>query len=172
MGFTGLQNGKTISLGKVVSDVSMQLNKLEISSSSAASSDSFELEQAECGCCGLKEECTTNYITQIKNRHSGIWVCGLCSEAVKERRISSENEDDEEAIRAHKRFYQEFNCTTRANPKLSLAFAMRTIARRSFEERLKSDNHLHHNLGNNNNNNHIVIARSSSCMPRIDLTKQ
>ena len=115
-----------------------------------------EVEQEECGCCGLKEECTQEYITKIKNSHSGTWVCGLCSEAVKERLIKDPTTDMEEAVSTQRKFCQEFN-NSRVNPKLSLTCAMRKIAKRSFENRSTSEG-----------SSTSKITRSTSCFPNID----
>lgn len=116
-----------------------------------------EVERAECECCGLIEDCTPDYIGHIKDSYSGKWVCGLCSEAVKERSNRHRGIAMEEALNSHRDFCQKFNNTTRINPKLSLAWAMRDIAKRSSQHR---------------NSNKLLlpkIGRSSSCGPRIDL---
>ncbi|KAK3224615.1 hypothetical protein Dsin_004477 [Dipteronia sinensis] len=42
------------------------------------------VKRAECGCCGIYEECTTDYILWVQQRFGGVWVCGLCEEAIKE----------------------------------------------------------------------------------------
>lgn len=39
---------------------------------------------AECGCCGMWEECTLDYVKCVKARFAGVWVCGLCAEAIKD----------------------------------------------------------------------------------------
>ncbi|KAG6389461.1 hypothetical protein SASPL_150929 [Salvia splendens] len=106
--------------------------------------------QAECECCGLKEDYTKEYITRIRTSFSGKWVCGLCTEAVKERlqRCPIAMED---AIK----FVQDFNTTTRVNPKLSMAWMMRDIAKRNCSKR-------------NNLSGGKKIIRTSSCAGRID----
>ncbi|KAG6414516.1 hypothetical protein SASPL_121888 [Salvia splendens] len=43
-----------------------------------------DLAFAKCECCGLTEECTGEYIKRVRDRFSGRWICGLCSEAVKD----------------------------------------------------------------------------------------
>ncbi|XP_073129494.1 uncharacterized protein [Henckelia pumila] len=91
---------------------------------------------AECECCGLKEECTEEYISRIRNSFSGKWLCGLCSEAVEEQ-VNRKPVAIEDAINTHTNFVQEFNGTIRHNPKLSLTWAMRNIAQRSCENRQK-----------------------------------
>ncbi|KAL2457495.1 Protein of unknown function (DUF1677) [Abeliophyllum distichum] len=142
-------------LRKTVSDVTSEINKLSKDLETIAELDDELVQAAECECCGLKEECTKEYITNIRNSHSGKWICGLCSEAVKER-LKHESIAIEEAVSTHKSFCQEFN-TTRLNPKLSLTFSMRDIAKKSCEKR------------RNNLSSSKMITRSSSCVPRIDL---
>ncbi|KAG6435198.1 hypothetical protein SASPL_100068 [Salvia splendens] len=41
----------------------------------------MEIEVVKCECCGLKEECTEEYINKVKAKFEGKWLCGLCSEA-------------------------------------------------------------------------------------------
>ncbi|KAF7112500.1 hypothetical protein RHSIM_RhsimUnG0222800 [Rhododendron simsii] len=89
-----------------------------------------KVEQAECECCGLEEECTQEYIKKTKDCYSGKWVCGLCSEAVKEALVREPNKAIEEALRNQKEFCQEFH-SSRLNPELSLTCAMRKIAKKS-----------------------------------------
>lgn len=42
------------------------------------------VRKAECGCCGIWEECTIGYILWVQERFGGVWVCGLCEEAIKD----------------------------------------------------------------------------------------
>ncbi|XP_042065211.1 uncharacterized protein LOC121808682 [Salvia splendens] len=44
----------------------------------------MEIEVVKCECCGLKEECTEEYINKVKAKFEGKWLCGLCSEAVRD----------------------------------------------------------------------------------------
>uniref|UniRef100_A0A1S3CRY2 DUF1677 domain-containing protein n=1 Tax=Cucumis melo TaxID=3656 RepID=A0A1S3CRY2_CUCME len=121
-----------------------------------------ELEEAKCSCCGLKEECTKSYILEVQKSFSGNkWVCGLCSEAVKERVLKFPNTTIDKALELHREFCDSFNTTTRLNPKLSLTTSMRKIARKSFESRTNNDNY--------NRNYHNKLSRSVSCDPRIGL---
>ncbi|KAK9130991.1 hypothetical protein Sjap_011478 [Stephania japonica] len=115
------------------------------------------IERVECRCCGHTEDCTPDYINDVKDSHCGNWVCGLCSEAVKDKLLRSPagSVTLEEVVNSHTDFCQ----TTRLNPKLSLAWAMKDIAQRSSQQRaslmVKSSS--------------IVpkIARTSSCFPCI-----
>ncbi|KAL6985464.1 hypothetical protein U1Q18_018839 [Sarracenia purpurea var. burkii] len=142
-------------LRKVVSDASIEIEKIGKDLEAIAKIE--EVEQAECECCGLKEECTPDYIAKIKDSHSSKWVCGLCSEAVKERLIRHPKTAIDEALSTHRNLCQEF-CRTRLNPKLSLTSAMRNIARKSWEKR-----------NSNNSSPASKIGRSYSCFPDIDL---
>ncbi|KAI4337511.1 hypothetical protein L6164_015918 [Bauhinia variegata] len=124
-------------LQKAISDVSYQIDKyydLE-STSAAASIIEEDLKQAECQCCGLKEDCTVDYITQVEDCYCGNWVCGLCSEAVNERLKRGPKVDMQEAVSNHREFCQIYNATTRLNPKLSLTRSMRDIVKRRSENR-------------------------------------
>lgn len=144
-------------LRKAVSDVSYQIENYE-AVFEAAMATIEEAKGVECECCGLEEECTQDYISKVKSSHSGNWVCGLCSEAVKERMVRGPRfMAKQEAVSSHRDFCQKFNSTTRLNPKLSLTFAMRDIAKRSNEKRRNSIDMMSR------------LARSTSCVPRIDL---
>ncbi|XP_077232066.1 uncharacterized protein LOC143866095 [Tasmannia lanceolata] len=114
------------------------------------------IKVAECECCGLCEDCTPAYIGHIKDFHSGKWVCGLCSEAVKEQLNKSPWTAMKEAVESHMDFCKKFNRTTKINPKLSLARSMREAMKISFQHR------------NSKNISDSKIARSTSCIPRID----
>ncbi|KAF3446395.1 hypothetical protein FNV43_RR11574 [Rhamnella rubrinervis] len=149
-------------LRKVISDVSIEIQNFsmnqELETISAAKVDD-EVKQVECHCCGLKEDCTSAYITQVEDSYSGKWVCGLCSEAVKEGMLSAPEtaiNKQELALSSHRDVCQKYNSTTRLNPKLSLTSAMRNIAKISSEKR--------NAVGFKTSK----LARSSSCDPRID----
>lgn len=147
-------------LRKAVSDVTnyeMRKDGEDIVELGDERSSSLLILQAECDCCGLKEDCTKDYISRIRNSYSGKWVCGLCSEAVKERLNHGPRVPIEEAVSTHTNFVQEFNATTRLNPKLSLTWTMRDIAKRSGQTRK-----------NINSSAGIKIMRTYSCGPRIN----
>lgn len=141
-------------LRKAVSDIASEIDRYkELEDLSSIDEDT---EEAECECCGLKEDCTQHYITKVKGSHSGKWLCGLCCEAVKETLERVPKTAMEEAVNSHREFCQNFN-SNRLNPKLSLTSAMRDVARRISENR------------NSNNLSNSKLARSTSCVPRIDL---
>ncbi|KAK6927346.1 Protein of unknown function DUF1677, plant [Dillenia turbinata] len=149
-------------LRKAVSDLSIERDRHK-NDLLEAIGELDEAKQVECECCGLIEDCTPNYIAKVKDSFSGKWVCGLCSEAVKEKlkqiSTSTGTSNAEEALKSHKDFCQSYNTTTRLNPKLSLTSAMRDIAKKSFESRrftsfVKPKSKL---------------TRTISCDPRINL---
>ncbi|XVF89158.1 hypothetical protein PTKIN_Ptkin19aG0107800 [Pterospermum kingtungense] len=154
-----VMNNEQRLLRKVVSDVSSEVEKyreLLEPCSSTVDDDDDQVKQAECECCGLKEDCTTDYIIRVKGCHCGKWVCGLCSEAVKERLNKAPNTAMLEAVSFHREFCQKFNSTTLLNPKLSLTCSMRDIAKRS-----------HDNRSSHKFSSAPKISRSSSCVPKI-----
>ncbi|KAI3979769.1 hypothetical protein MKX01_013864 [Papaver californicum] len=42
----------------------------------------MDIEMVKCECCGLKEDCTQDYITEVKAKFDGKCLCGLCAEAL------------------------------------------------------------------------------------------
>ncbi|CAN6332371.1 unnamed protein product [Urochloa humidicola] len=94
-----------------------------------------EARSVRCECCGMAEECTPTYIGRVRERFQGKWVCGLCSEAVKERQAREPGLAVARAVEAHAAMCERFNSTVRLNPKLSLASSMRDIARKSGQNR-------------------------------------
>ncbi|CAA6666039.1 unnamed protein product [Spirodela intermedia] len=95
----------------------------------------IEEEMIECECCGMSEECTPKYISRVKAFFCGKWVCGLCSEAVKEQVRKNPAASLQEALESHMALCMKFHRTIRANPKLSFASSMRDIAKRSSQRR-------------------------------------
>ncbi|KAJ3677444.1 hypothetical protein LUZ60_003168 [Juncus effusus] len=59
----------------------------------------------KCECCSIWEECTTDYIKYIKDQFDGVWVCGLCSEAVKDEQTRL-GVGLKTAVRIHTKFRQ------------------------------------------------------------------
>ncbi|CAL9095725.1 uncharacterized protein LOC103988764 [Musa acuminata AAA Group] len=103
-----------------------------------AETRSNEVESVKCECCGMSQDCTRIYIERIKAFFCGHWVCGLCSEAVKEEMRLRPAVAMEEAMRAHMALCKGFN-RSRLNPQLSLASAMRDIARKSLQHRTSDE---------------------------------
>ena len=89
----------------------------------------MDIELAKCECCGLKEDCTQDYIADVKAKFDGKWLCGLCSEAVRDEVAGKGGKSQlgtEEAVRAHMSFCRKF----RSNPAVRVADGMRQMLRR------------------------------------------
>lgn len=88
----------------------------------------MEIESVKCECCGLKEDCTQDYISQVKSKFEGKWLCGLCSEAVRDEASRGKKPISamDEAVKAHMTFCRKF----KSNPAVRVADGMRQILRR------------------------------------------
>lgn len=103
----------------------------------------METELAKCECCGFKEDCTQDYINEVKSEFQGKWLCGLCSEAVKDEvnkqnSISNSALGLEDAIKAHMSFCSKF----KANPAILVADGMRLMLRKRSDTLLSSSSSL------------------------------
>ncbi|KAJ3677269.1 hypothetical protein LUZ60_002993 [Juncus effusus] len=113
------------------------------------------LTEMNCDCCGLSEECTRSYAARVKSLFCGRWVCGLCSEAIKEELVKlglGPHVVREEAVSAHLEVCKRFNKSVK-NPAMSLAGALIEILKRKKNvkrgggarvERSYSDVPFHH----------------------------
>ncbi|KAA3486201.1 Arginine--tRNA ligase [Gossypium australe] len=120
----------------------------------------IEVEFAECDCCGLTEECTPAYIARVREKFEGRWLCGLCSEAVKDERIRSSSPEDiitiNEALVRHMKFCEQFKSSSPpVNPTEDLIAAMRHLILRSLDSPRK------------NNNGSSSFVRSKTCFSRF-----
>ncbi|GKV19621.1 hypothetical protein SLE2022_257710 [Rubroshorea leprosula] len=87
----------------------------------------MEIESVRCECCELKEDCTQDYISDVKAKFDGKWLCGLCSEAVRDEVSRGKKPSGvEEAVKAHMSFCGKF----RLNPAVRVADGMRQMLRR------------------------------------------
>ncbi|XP_010539483.1 PREDICTED: uncharacterized protein LOC104813549 [Tarenaya hassleriana] len=156
------------SLHRTLSDISFELNRETAFDNADANANAnpkslptiSEVENAKCECCGMSEECTVEYIERVRDKFMGKWICGLCSEAVKEEMAKKKNENPdakkklESAMNAHMSACVRFNKLGRVYPALFQAEAMREMLRK----RAKSIGPKCPRQG---------IARSSSCIPAI-----
>lgn len=148
-------------LQRTLSDISLELSKEDIDNDINLPPIS-ELENAKCECCDMCEECTPEYISQIRDKFSGKLICGLCAEAVKEE-MEKKGWKIEEAVNEHMSACVRFNRFGRTHPVLYQAEAMREMLKRSSSmegraSRAKSMSPREKKGG---------IARSSSCIPAI-----
>ncbi|MQL78819.1 hypothetical protein Taro_011261 [Colocasia esculenta] len=148
-------------LQRAVSDLSFELSKQAMDAANLPPIS--EVEDAKCECCGMSEECTPEYIRRVRDKFCGRWICGLCSEAVKEE-VEKKGVGKEEAVGAHMSVCARFNRFGRTHPVLYQAEAMREILKRcsgrskSTSPREKNTTAAAKKGG---------ITRSSSCIPAI-----
>ncbi|RWR85380.1 hypothetical protein CKAN_01424200 [Cinnamomum micranthum f. kanehirae] len=90
----------------------------------------MEIESVICECCGLKEDCTQDYITEVKARFDEKWLCGLCAEAVRDELSKGVGKKKdcgvEEAVKAHMSFCRKF----KSNPAVQVADGMKQMLRK------------------------------------------
>ncbi|PNY03869.1 hypothetical protein L195_g000279 [Trifolium pratense] len=108
----------------------------------------------------MSEECTPEYIERIRNKFEGKFVCGLCSEAVKEELVKNGGEKLDEALSTHMNACARFNKYGRAFPVLFQAQAMKEMLKKSNLDRAKSISPRDKRGGGG-------LARSSSCIPAL-----
>ncbi|MCL7046856.1 hypothetical protein MKW94_020976 [Papaver nudicaule] len=97
----------------------------------------MDIEKVKCECCGLKEDCTQDYITEVKEKFDGKWLCGLCAEAVRDEVVRENKKkpfEVDEAMKAHMSFCRKF----KSNPANRVADGMRQILRRRSGNNLTS----------------------------------
>ncbi|XP_058086429.1 uncharacterized protein LOC131233655 [Magnolia sinica] len=95
---------------------------------SIGNSNLMEIESVKCECCGLKEDCTQDYIRDVTAKFEGKWLCGLCAEAVRDE-VNRDGKNAfgvEEAVRNHMSFCRKF----KSNPAVRVADGMRQMLRR------------------------------------------
>ena len=122
-----------------------------------------EVEDAKCECCGMCEECTPEYIERVRDKFLGKFVCGLCSEAVKEE-LEKNGGKKEEALSAHISACVRFNKFGRAFPVLFQAEAMKEMLKKSRLDGSRAKSISPKEKGGVKKGG---IARSSSCIPAI-----
>ncbi|CAL5359165.1 hypothetical protein CsSME_00049258 [Camellia sinensis var. sinensis] len=153
-------------LQRTISDISLELSKE--SNASPMLQPISEVEDAKCECCGMSEECTTEYISCVRGKFSGKMICGLCAEAVKEE-MEKNGGNRGEALNEHMSECVRFNRIGRTHPVLFQAEAMRELLKKSSRlegsgGRAKSVSPRDFLGGLRNKGG---IARSSSCIPVI-----
>ncbi|XVE97590.1 hypothetical protein REPUB_Repub03eG0032500 [Reevesia pubescens] len=148
------------SLQRTISDISFELSK-EANIDATTLPPISEIEDAKCECCGMSEECTPEYISQIRDKFSGKLVCGLCAEAINEE-MEKNGGKREEALNEHMSACVRFNRLGRTHPALYQAEAMREILKKSSRIRAKSTSPRDESGPKKGG-----IARSLSCVPAI-----
>ncbi|XP_062091132.1 uncharacterized protein LOC133797289 [Humulus lupulus] len=95
----------------------------------------LEVECVKCHSCGFTEECTPAYISRVRDRYQGRWICGLCVEAVKDEVLRSDRLiTTEEALNRHITFCKKFRSSNPPQKETEHPiFAMGKILRRSLD---------------------------------------
>lgn len=120
---------------QVLFQQAMAISGSETQSPLVKSVSQVEVECVKCDLCGFTEECTPAYITRVRQRYQGRWLCGLCVEAVKHEVVRSDSViTTEEALDRHISFCREFRSSTVTNNKTEHPiFAMGRVLRRSLD---------------------------------------
>lgn len=94
----------------------------------------MDIEPVKCACCDLKEDCTKEYIENVKGNFGGKWLCGLCSEAVGDELCRDRSSQDgvEEAIKAHMAFCR----MPLSSPAIRVADGMKEMLRRRSRDKM------------------------------------
>jgi hypothetical protein len=148
-------------LQRTISDISFDLTK-EIDNLKLPPISEVELD-AKCECCGMSEECTPEYIDRIRKKFEGKFVCGLCSEAVKEELVKNGGKKLDEALSTHMNACARFNKYGRAFPVLFQAEAMKEMLKKSKMDRRAKSFNPREKGGEKKGG----LARSSSCIPAL-----
>ncbi|BAS94827.1 Os05g0509800, partial [Oryza sativa Japonica Group] len=102
-----------------------------------ASALKMDIESVRCACCGLEEDCTQEYIENVKANFGGKWLCGLCSEAVGDELSKDRREQDgiEDAIKAHMAFCR----MALSSPAVKVADGMKEMLRKRSKDKVKPE---------------------------------
>ncbi|XP_004508001.1 uncharacterized protein [Cicer arietinum] len=106
-----------------------------VNTTSIKTVNQVEVECVKCDSCGFTEECTPAYISKVRQRYQGRWLCGLCGEAVKDEVVRSERLITvEEALNRHISFCTEFRSSSTVIKKTEHPIIVMTrILRRSLD---------------------------------------
>ncbi|CAM8907430.1 unnamed protein product [Rhodiola kirilowii] len=96
-----------------------------------ASESTPSVDSVNCDSCGFTEDCTAAYISLVRDRYQGRWICGLCAEAVKDEvRRSGKTISTEEALNRHISVCKEFRSSS---PPASPISEIARILRKSLD---------------------------------------
>ncbi|XP_075477706.1 uncharacterized protein LOC142518778 [Primulina tabacum] len=118
------------------------------------------IELVKCECCGLKEDCTQEYITEVKSKFDGKWLCGLCSEAVRDEASRGKKQFGmDEAMKAHMSFCRKF----KSNPAIRVADGMRQMLRKRSGDLSSSSSSSSKNYPRSSNASQVGDDSTFSC---------
>uniref|UniRef100_A0A0D9WIG7 DUF1677 family protein n=1 Tax=Leersia perrieri TaxID=77586 RepID=A0A0D9WIG7_9ORYZ len=95
----------------------------------------MDIESVKCACCGLEEDCTQEFIKNVKANFGGKWLCGLCSEAVGDELSKDRSEQDgiEDAIEALAAFCR----MALSSPAVRVADGMKEMLRKRSKAKVR-----------------------------------
>ena len=122
-----------------------------------------DVKFADCECCGLREECTLEYIERVRRIFYGRWICGLCAEAVKDEinRSSPRLITTDQALDQHTAFCR----SRRSFPEEDLISAMMQLLRRSLNSSPRGVRSTPSSPDKQASSS--TLARSESCFPAL-----
>ncbi|KAM1047298.1 hypothetical protein TB2_026188 [Malus domestica] len=124
-----------------------------------------EVQCVKCHSCGFTEDCTPAYISRVRDRYQGRWICGLCVEAVKDELVRSDRLiSTEEALNRHINFCKKFRSQKETEHPI---FAMGRIFRRSLDTPRALRSNSGSNLGEVEGVRRPPLVRSGSCFPSL-----
>lgn len=133
----------------------------------------MEVESIKCDSCGFSEDCTPAYISRVRQRFQGRWLCGLCVEAVKDEVLRSDRLITlDEALNRHIAFCSQFRSSSRGGRLRETEhpiFAMGRVLRRSLD----SPRHVRSNSSSfslpvaHHQSQTSPLVRSESCFSSI-----
>ncbi|TQD85395.1 hypothetical protein C1H46_029025 [Malus baccata] len=125
----------------------------------------IEVECVKCASCGFTEDCTPAYISRVRDRYQGRWICGLCVEAVKDEVLRSDRLiSTEEALNRHINFCKKFRSQKETEHPI---FAMGRVFRRSLDTPRALRSNSSTTLGEVEGVRGPPLVRSGSCFPSL-----
>ncbi|KAK3213375.1 hypothetical protein Dsin_018081 [Dipteronia sinensis] len=112
---------------------SLNTEAIETTTTTKVSPQVVEVESVKCDSCGFTEDCTPPYIRRVRDRYKGKWLCGLCTEAVKDEVVRSNRLISmEEAFNRHTNFYNNFRSNAQTGTEHPIS-ALGKIMRKSLD---------------------------------------
>lgn len=128
-----------------------------------------EVQCVKCDSCGFTEDCTLAYISRVRERYQGRWICGLCVEAVKDEVSRSDRLiSTEEALNRHINFCKQFRSSSLSNEEAEHPIsAIGRILRRSLDSPRAVRSNSSGSLGGVERVHASSLVRSGSCFSSL-----
>ncbi|KAL6274375.1 uncharacterized protein Pyn_27541 [Prunus yedoensis var. nudiflora] len=129
----------------------------------------IEVECVKCDSCGFTEDCTPAYISRVRERYQGRWICGLCVEAVKDEVLRSDRLiSTEEALNRHINFCRKFRSSSPLHKETEHPIlAMGRVFRRSLDTPRALRSNSSSSLGGVERVGGPALVRSGSCFSSL-----